>query len=117
MNYDVALVSLYCPMSDNMDYMNDIFVVIYCGALYVAAFRIRFDDVVAQNIDVPNSVDEFDFAIALVRAELATNIVVLGVDCMMNEATTMTVSLRTTVGYENLIEQSEKKKRKWKKPI
>lgn len=76
----------------------------------MAVFRIRFDDVVAQNIDVPSSVDEFDFAIALVRAELATNIVVLGVDCMMNEATTMMVSLRTVFDCENSIEQSVKRK-------
>ena len=80
----------------------------------MAVFRNRFDAaVVAQNIDVPNSVDGFDFATALVRAELATNIVVLGVDCtLMNEAVTMTVSLRTAFGCENSIEQSEKREQK-----
>lgn len=73
----------------------------------VAVFRIRCDDVAIQIVDVPSNVDEFDFEAAPVRAEIAINIVVLGVDCMLIEAMTMMMPLRTIFDCGNSIEQSE----------
>lgn len=106
----------YCPTcSDDVDCIVGNYVAVVAGAvvlctlLHAAIFHIRFDVVVAQSIDVPSNVDGFDSAAALVRAELAANIVALGVDCMWTATMTMTVSLQTTFDDENSIEPSEMK--------
>lgn len=114
----------YCPMySGDVDCIVGSYVVVaavaavvagavLCTLLHAAIFRIRFADVVAQTIDAPSNVDGFDSVAALVRAELATNIVVLGVDYTLTEAMTMTVPLRTTFDDENSIEPSEIRREK-----
>lgn len=112
----------YCPTcSDDVDCIVGNYVAVVAGAavvlytlLHAAIFHIRFDVVVAQNIDVPSNVDGFDSAAALVRAELAANIVALGVDCMWTATMMMTVSLQTTFDDENSIEPSEMKWNKMK---
>lgn len=120
----VGRPTVYCPMysvddDDDEDCIvgscvvvaaadDDFVAVIWCTLHAAAVFRSRFDAVAAPNIDDPSNVDGFDSAAALVRAELAANIVVPGVDYMTNVAMTMTVSLRTTFDYENSIEPSEK---------
>lgn len=88
------------------------FVVGLLSTVCVAIFRIHFDDAVALNIDVPSNVDGFDAAATLVRAELATNIVALGVDCMTTVTMMMTASLLTTFDCGNSIEKSAMRFRK-----
>lgn len=116
----VGRPTVYCPadsVDDDEDCIvgscvvvvaDDFVAVIWCTLHAAAVFRSRFDAVAAPNIDDPSNVDGFDSAAALVRAELAANIVVPGVDYMTTVAMTMTVSLRTTFDYGNSIEPSEK---------
>lgn len=101
----------YFPVCNN-DVTNCIVAIDICAAdalsmsLCVAIFRNRFDDdIVAPNIDAQDIVvaaaalDEFDAAIALARAVLATNNVALVVvDCtMMRNAATMRMMLMPTL--------------------
>lgn len=75
----------------------------------MAVVRSRCDVVALRTIDVPSSVDEFDFEATLVRVVIAINIVVPDVDCRMIEAATMMLSLRTIFDCGNSIERSEMK--------
>lgn len=123
----VVRLLFYCPMCDS-DEVNcidaaDICIVEPLSILYVEIFRNHFDDgTVAPNIDVPSNVVAaavgFYAAIALARAELATNSVALDVDCTMMMIVAMMMMvvgpppmmspLQTTFDCsESLIEPSE----------
>lgn len=119
-NYiDVVVVGVFAAGVAADDVVDVVVAVALLSMSCVAIFRIHFDDVAALNIDVPSNVDGFDAATALVRVELATNIVVLGVDYTTTVTMMMTASLQTTFDYGNSIEQSAEKceKEKWNKHI